>query len=103
MSHPYTIVAKADGSETLTVLLPDGPETVDDKHPNYSQIKALVVSQGPTEDEALSAETVAELVDVEAAISNCFEQLSERVSVANGKVYFDGDEVRGAITDHIRG
>lgn len=46
-------------------------------------------------------ESVARLFDVANAVADRFDKVSERVSVANGKVYFDGEEIDNALTKKI--
>ena len=46
-------------------------------------------------------ENIADMFDHEHAINRVFEHLSERVSVANGAVYFDGDPVDNVLSKHI--
>lgn len=94
--YPYTIVVAGDGRRVLTALLPDlDPITVPGDHPNFDRIN-LELDSG-----SLSADEIAELADLSITIATKFCRLSERVSVANGRVYFDGDEAHGAIVNHI--
>jgi hypothetical protein len=64
----------------------------DSSHANFKAIVTAVV----TEDEG-----VVELFDVEKAVAKRFERVSDRVSVANGQVYFDGDLVDTRLTQQI--
>lgn len=46
-------------------------------------------------------EGIARLFDPGTTAAMRFERLTDRVSIANGKVYFDGDHVDNVITDQI--
>jgi len=61
-------------------------------HPNFERILA-----GALADD----ESVVELFDLEAKVAQKFESLSERVSVANGRVYFDNEEVNNSLATQI--
>jgi hypothetical protein len=95
MPYPYFHVTKG-GSETVSVFLPDGaPVVATGEHPQFAAILAAAAS------DASSAEEIRDLADLSAAVARHFDQLSERVAVANGRVYFDGDEVDSTITQQI--
>lgn len=87
---------RANGEEYVTAFSPelDAPLIATDQHPNYARIIDAL------QDEAPIAE-VEELFDISLAVARSFDNLTERVAVANGRVYFDGDELHAAITDHI--
>ena len=94
MTIPYTLVAQEEGgSETLTIFHPDGPITVADDHPQFEEILAAA-RQG-------DAEEARRLADLSVTVAERFLPLTERVAVANGRVYFDGDEVHNALSKHI--
>jgi hypothetical protein len=96
MSVSYHLIAQRDGSKSLTVFGElEAPVTVRSDHPHFATILELV--QLP---EAVIAD-VADLADLSIAVARRFESLSERVSVANGRVYFDGDPVDSSITRQI--
>jgi len=85
MSVPFMWV---DGN--LTVILQNKAYQVLPDHLNYRQIMDSLHSAG--EDELL------ELVDIEKAVQSFGQGLIE---IKNGKVYYDGDEVHGAISKRI--
>jgi hypothetical protein len=90
VSHPYHIVVGEDGRRTLTIIpIGESPVVIDGDHPNYDELV----------DAAEAGEPVAELADISISVRR--RLLSERVAVAGGRVYFDGDEVHGAIVRHI--
>lgn len=94
------LVTTEDGDRSLTIFLPgEHPITVQDDHPNFERLVALTESPGSGTDG--DAKYVRELADLSVAVATRFEKLSERVSVADGRVYFDGDPVDDAITRQI--
>lgn len=46
-------------------------------------------------------ESIARLFDPGVTAAKRFERLTDRISIASGKVYFDGDHVDNSITDQI--
>lgn len=95
MPHPHHRTVDSEGNETL-VVIPLGytPIIVNGDHPKFEEIVAAA-SDGTTPEE------IEELADQTVAIAERFQHLSERVSVANGRVYFDGDEVHSSVASHI--
>lgn len=61
-------------------------------HPNWKQIVAGAVADD---------DSVADLFDTAQAVAKKFERVSERVTVAGGHVFFDGDEVDNSLTKQI--
>lgn len=93
--HPYHHVVSEDGAESLTVFLPDGaPVVATGDHPHFADLIDYA-------REGAAPEDIRELADLSAAVAARLEPLSERVAVGGGRVYFDGDEVHGAIVGHI--
>jgi hypothetical protein len=87
---------RSNGEEYVTAFAPelDTPLIATDQHPNYARIIDALQDGAP-------ASELEELFDVSVAVARTFDQLTERVAVGNGRVYFDGDELHEAITDHI--
>lgn len=82
----------ANGEQQSIVALIDGElYTATQDHPNWNKINFACFS-----DEDLTAD----LFSLEASVEEFF-RLSDRVSVANGRVYFDGDVVNNLLTTHI--
>ena len=105
----YNIVENDGEQQSVTVFLPGMRPLVATKdHPNFKQIieglltgrKAKPIS-GNIETWADYADRVRGLFDVGHAIITGFKPLSERVSVAHGKLFFDNDEMPGALADAI--
>ena len=91
---PYTLVRDKDTErESLTVFGPSGPVSINDDHPQFQEaVEAARSGDG---------ERACELADLSVTVANRFQRLTERVSVANGRVYFDGDELHNALSKHL--
>lgn len=91
----YSIVNAGDQRQ-ITVLSANGNLLVADQdHPNFNEIVTSVVNE-----DAESSDIEA-LFDASAKANQFFEPLTERVSVSNGHVFFDGDPVDNSLTKHI--
>lgn len=77
---------------SLTAFIDGEMYVANQDHSNWSEIVAGVTS---------GDEGVVRLFNPSVEVAKRFERLTDRVSVANGKVYFDGDHVENAITDQI--
>lgn len=90
----YTIASSGDESN-ITVFIPGEsmPLVAHSDHPNFNRIVAQVI--------AGESEGLTDLFDASLAASTRFEALSERVSVAHGRIYLDGDEVDNALTAQV--
>ena len=95
MSFPYTLVSNGDGNKVVSVFTGTEILVAQSDHPNFDTILDRLTN-GLRMDEDFEG-----LFDIAETVRQSFENLSERVSVANGRVYFDGDEIHGVITDHI--
>jgi hypothetical protein len=95
----FSIVNNGDDSFATAIIPGHDPLVAGQSHPNYDRIvEALVIGVADTPE---AAEELADLFDVETAIATRFSNLSERVQVGNGRVYFDGDEQHGSIVKQI--
>lgn len=93
--HPYHHVKTEDGRESLTVFTPSGaPIVATGDHPQFAELLSGAQSGAPIDD-------LRNLSDLSTAVAEHFDTLSERVSVAHGRVFFDGDEVDSTITQQI--
>jgi hypothetical protein len=88
----YTLVGDGDDANVVVWIPGRSPLVAHSSHPRFEEIV-----QGARDGD----ESVVSLFDLAETVAERFEDLSERVSVANGRVYFDGDEVPGTISDHI--
>lgn len=93
--HAYTHVKTEGGRESLMIFTPSGsPIVATGDHPQFADLLAGAESGAPLDD-------LRALSDLSTAVAQRFDTLSERVAVANGRVYFDGDEVDSTITAQI--
>lgn len=92
MTLKYTIVGTEEGSNITVFVEGHQPQVAHSSHPNYDQIVAGAIAQD---------ESVIDLFDVSKMVAEKFEKLSERVSVANGRLYFDGEEVDNSLADQV--
>lgn len=90
----YTLVGTEDGSNIIVFIPGQTPLVAHSSHPNFEQIVSAVLAD---ED----AETIEELFDVSLAAAKRFDRLSERVTVANGRLYLDGEEVNNALATQV--
>lgn len=91
----YTLISNGD-EENLTVIAPGRamPLVAHSSHPNFEAIKTAVV----TEDGDADWES---LFDVGVAVAKRFERLTQRITVANGEIFLDGDAVHNSLTQQI--
>lgn len=98
MTQTYFLHSRDDetGKQNLVVFVPGGGmETADsDSHANFQEILDAVRNDEPVED-------ILELFDMAQAVAKRFEPLTDRITVANGQVYLDGDLVENALTKQI--
>jgi hypothetical protein len=88
----FTLINQ-DGERNLTVFAPGRePLVAHESHPNFDEIVEGIIND---DDSVLS------LFDLSATAAAAFKPLSERVSIAYGRVYFDGDEVDNSLTKQI--
>jgi hypothetical protein len=92
MSLQYSKFGREDGTGNVTLFHDGEIYGATNDHPNWDAIVAGVEA---------GDESVVDLFDVSRAVAKKFEALSERVRVANGRVYFDGDEVNNTLTQQI--
>lgn len=93
MSVQYNLIAM-NGKGNITVVVDGEMLVASDEHPNWERIVTGAVAGDPE---------VATLFDQTVEVAKKFESLSDsgRITVANGRVYLDGDEVNSTLTEHI--
>lgn len=92
----YSLVKTAT-DQFITVFIPGrDPLPAGQDHPNFDQILSAVVGVDDPDGDA-----IATLFDVTQSIADRFDPVSRRVSVGNGRVYFDGDEIHSSLTEQI--
>jgi hypothetical protein len=94
MSEVFMQTARLGDLKVVTVVVDGEPFVARDDHPNYAEIVRLA---------ALGDESVVDLFDLSVVIARKFEQVSDRVSIRDGRVYLDGDEneVHSALNEQI--
>lgn len=89
-------------NRSVTVYLGTSSEVIDESHPNYQEIRDVIVdlsntSEGTTQYGNLLAELM-DLINVARAV----ERWSEgAITVEDGIVFFDDEEVHNVVTDRI--
>lgn len=81
----------------LTAYFNDEMYTADNTHASWAQLIAAITAA----DENTNLNDLAALFDPSVGVQKFFERVSERVSVAGGHVFFDGEEVNDGLSDHI--
>lgn len=89
----YSLVVTPD-TETLTVLVDGELRVIDDRHPNYREVREAL--DGDIEDADLR-----DLLDVSRALSRKFADVSDRVTLAGNEVRFDNEPVDTSLTRAI--
>ena len=84
---------KVDDFENLTVLLDGELVSITNQHPRFSEILELVEND--------ETEGLQDLLDPSAALNVRFEKVGEQVSIKNGHVLFEGEEVNNILADAI--
>lgn len=92
MSEVFMQTAKIGDLNVVTVVVDGVPHVAGNDHPNYQEIVRLA---------AMGDESVVDLFDLSVVIARKFEQVSDRVSIRDGRVYLDGDEVHSDLNDQI--
>lgn len=95
-----SILSHGDGTGSVTANVEGDIKVAGSDHPNFGKIREAALDI--LGDEAFVEEgEFLELFDPSIAVATKFEGLSENVKVADGRVYFDGDEVDSSITQEI--
>lgn len=92
----HVLVTDQDtGEQNITVFVPGSEKpsySAHNSHPNFAAIKEAASKGDPG---------VVELFDVAETVAARFEPLTDRISVANGRVYLDGDEIHNSLTAQV--
>lgn len=82
------------GHESLSVMLNGELKTVSSNHPNFTTIRDdLMHDPNATEEE------INGLYDVKASLT----RLTDRITVIDGSLHYDGDKIDNALSRHILG
>lgn len=88
----YTLF-KNEGSANIVVVSDDGQMySATNAHPSWDKIVAGAIKEDPS---------ITKLFDIGAVAAEFFERLSDRVTIAGGAVYFDNEEMSGALEEQI--
>lgn len=87
----FTIVGDEDESNII-VYASGAMRVAHSTHPYFEQIVAGARA---------GDESIVELFDLAEAAASRFDRLSERVSVANGTIYLDGEPIDNALTEQV--
>lgn len=96
-----------DGSEFVTVFSDDLdlPLVIPSSHPNYRRIQEQleIADSGKVReaDQKSVVEEIENLADMSKDVGRKFSKLTDRVSVDDGNVFFDGDLADESISHHI--
>ena len=90
------------GVSNLVLFIPgEEPATASsESHANFDEI-VDAVQEAVADPYGVDGQALLDLFDISVAVQKRLEPLSERISVANGRVYLDGDEVENALTRQI--
>lgn len=88
----FTYVENNDGAVITVFVRGQKPQAANSDHPNFDAILAGAFDGDPS---------VIDLFDVAQTVAKKFERLSDRVTVANGRLYLDGEEINNALGDQV--
>lgn len=96
MSEVTYHITKEESGKFITIVVPgqNAPLVIRDDHPYFDKILDLVLKDA-------EPSKYLDLIDIAEAASKKFNRLSERVSVKQGKIFLDGDELDNALTTAI--
>jgi hypothetical protein len=94
MSLTYNIAINEGIKTSVTVFVDGVPQVATREHPNFDEILAAL-------EEPVDEEKVVALFDLTKPIFDKFDHLSERVTVARGQIFFDGDPVNDTLSEAI--
>lgn len=100
---PYAISRDENGRRTVSAFIAGrGPQIANESHANFHQITEALEAQEQGDPWTYAdPDHVVDLFDAAAAVASRFRRLSDRVTVADGVVYFDGDPVATPLTRQI--
>lgn len=93
MSFPFSVFRFSESDEVnLTAFIDGEMYSATDSHPNFARIQEMCQN---------GDESVVAFFDLSHTAQERFRRLSERVSVSNGNIYFDGEVVNNALTEQV--
>lgn len=97
----YTIIHNDEETFVVAYVPGAGLKTARSDHPNFKTIVNALEAPHPHVSEQGPIAEFTALFDPAETIAKHFEKLTERVSVANGRIYLDGDEMHNALTEQV--
>jgi hypothetical protein len=99
MTIKYRVIEDDEFSGAI-VQINGEPISVGSDHPNFEEIRDILLTQdGYSDDDNLEA--LSDLLEPIKDVSNRLTVLSERFTFGGGTIYFDGDPLDNALTQHI--
>lgn len=93
MNSPLHMQTTKMGDLTVVTVLVDGvPYVASDQHPNFNEILRMAI-EGDV--------NVVDKFDLSISVAKKFEPLSDRVSVKDGRVYFDNETMPSVLNTQI--
>lgn len=98
----FSSITTDEGQQFITAFAAGrlhGP--IADDHPNFHTIRDAMIEHLEGYTLRFSNQELADLFDVTAAVARHFDALSDRIKVAHGQIYLDGDVIENALTKQI--
>lgn len=92
MTLHFDLVSTGPDNQSVTALIDGEIYVATNEHPNWQQIVQKLVVHDVT---------AAELFNIAKMVQRRFEPLGSRVTVSDGKVFYDGDEINNSLTEMI--
>lgn len=93
----YNLTKNENNETTLTLVFSDGEtKSLSESHPAFAEVKQKVIVEN-SDNEA----EIRDVIDVVPRVGQRLTALSERVRVSDTTLYFDGDALDDAISQHI--
>ncbi len=94
MANLWRIVS-FDNTTTITIINDERIEIIKQDHINFDKIKQTLESGN------YSVDSIFDMCEVSKTITKKFKPLTEKISINNGKIYIDNDEVDNTLTREI--
>ena len=90
----YALIRTDEGVGVITVFVPGHTPQVatSESHANFAEIVDAAVA---------GDDSVVDLFDLAQAVADRFKNITERLAMAHGHLYWDGDEVNGTLTNQV--
>lgn len=106
MPNFTSTIVQHNGDTFVTVFAPGhDPLPANSEHPNFASIIEYcteeMIANAEGVDSGINPEDVVDLFNIAQTVAQRFDRLSDRVTVAHGTIYFDGDPVESGLTKQI--